>query len=224
MKKCLIWAVAMIGMMASVYAAEWAVYDMALNETEINEFGGKDEETPVIEKEKEKALLVINKDRSFDENAVFIIIEKGEHVTLSAEGDIDEYIAKDKEDKHENITAESGPVAGEISIDQFGDAIFIGNFKWSGKYDKEGEELVSEKYSASLSGAGLDEDDDAYLTGKAKFNSKLSTAMNKAEDDDAAFDALVSEVAKRTKQTVEDVKDDVYLRDVFDDAAGDEIL
>lgn len=181
--------------------AEWIVFEMSMSGSGLNESGGKDGKTPVIQKGSDKALLVINPDMADETNAVLVVLGKKEYTQRPAVAVYDPEFGwvSEKEDKNYNITAASYIALLSLQADGFGNAVLVGPLKWTERFDADGLEIEgSRKISASLKGACVNRAGDKYSVGTARFNQMLSVKMTNAATVEDAVKELNAYVTKKT--------------------------
>jgi len=159
----------------------WEVYEMAVKSTEVDQDGAYAR----LSNESERNLLVVNTEKDF---AVLIGLERMEPWAMEAAVEILRFPAAAPRQGAMGITtAERNIFSLRLETDGFGEALLLGTETISRKVAKDGS--VSEKFSVSLRGVGIDYDpqDDfgpeyEYSVNSARHNLTVSDRMNRSGD------------------------------------------
>lgn len=180
MKKWMIGMVAVTGF--SVMAADWDVYDLKIRSTGIDPEGGKGG-VPVMVRESETALLVVNMAKSTD-NALLILLAKEDYVPIPCDGNTGLFPddTKYKEDSLGRPLSYRNLISVDVRSDEFGQILLIGALSGSYRYTGEDHNPVSGKKAASLNGTGLDDGGSGggeaeYMLVSGRLNDSLGQAM-----------------------------------------------
>ena len=184
------------GTVAAVFEPVWLVLEGRSQRQRLHETGGKRGE-PAVLKETMNTLLIVNRDRFGETNAVLVSwgnsgVPSAIPVTVSLE---DSYLVSAKNDKAGLRVAERNL----WSLCIRGDAersVLIGTFDGTYRYDKSGI-LSRVQQRASLNGAGLSPEDPSFSAGLLRLNQAVGDALLKADGDFAAMAAALRTQIKK---------------------------
>jgi len=179
----------------AVFEPVWLVFEGRSQAQRIDEIGGKRGE-PVVLKETLSTVLIVNRNRFGETNAVLVSWGKGgaQAVPVAVSVDDSNRVSV-KTDKAELPAAERN--LWSLSIrDDGGKSLLIGTFDGAYRYDKSGV-LSRVQQRASLNGAGLVPVEPSSSTGLLRLNQTAGDALNKADGDFPAMAAALRAQIKK---------------------------
>ena len=188
---------------AGAALSNWLVFEGRSQGQRVDETGGKRGE-PVVLKETLSTLLVVNRDRPGETNAVLVSWGKSGVQTeaVVAVSMDDSYLVSAKNDKSGRPAAERN--LWSLSIrDASGKSLLIGTFDGAYRYDKSGV-LIRVQQRASLNGAGLSPEDPSFNAGLLRLNQTAGDALNKQDGNAAAMAAALRTQIKKLPAGVSD--------------------
>ena len=195
-------------------AQKWMVFDVKVKEIEIEVDVDNPKKTK-IQSENETLVLVVNMEDQMttgttNRSTLLVDIDKGEDAYgMECATDILFFEVSEKEDKDGNDISAKQVLS--LTIPMLGEKyVVLGPTTWSCKRNKDAD-ITSEKISMSLKGAKLQYDEShpdlgtifytdgaSYATVSARYNAKISAAMNEGTSEEA-YSTLVQYVKKTGK-------------------------
>jgi len=201
---------------AAVFEPVWLVFEGRSQRQMLDETGGKRGE-PAVLKDTLSTLLVVNRDRPGQTNAV--LISWGKRGAPSA---IPVAVLLDDSSRVSAKNDKAGQPAAERNLwslsirDNDGKSLLIGTFDGAYRYDKSGV-LSRVQQRASLNGTGLVPDDPSVSTGLLRLNQTAGDALNKQDGD---FDAMAAALRAQIKKLPAGISVGT-LGGLLQDAAGE---
>jgi len=201
---------------AGVALSPWLVFEGRSQLQRLDEFGGKRGE-PVVLKEARSTLLVVNRDRLGETNAVLIAWGKGDPQSILVAVSLDDsYPVSSRIDKTGLPAAERNLWAVSVRSDS-GKSLLLGTFDGAYRYDKDGV-LNRVQQRASLNGAGFSPDDPSNSTELLRLNQKAGDALITTDGD---FPGMAAVLRAQIKKLPPDVSAET-LSGLLQQAAGGE--
>ena len=182
--------------LCAVFEPVWLVFEGRSQMQKLDETGGKRGGSVVL-KETLSTLLIVNRDRFGETNAVLVSWGKS-----GAPSAIPAAVLLDDSNRVSAKKDKVGLPVAERNLwslciqDASGKSLLLGTFDGAYRYDKSGV-LIRVQQRASLNGAGLSPEDPSFSAGLLRLNQTAGDALTKADGDFAVMAAALRAQIKK---------------------------